>query len=70
MAKPILGLTPRQFWLHDRVRDCIEALQRQDLEEDYDNYRIKAKELAEELLYAVTEWERYYEKTNNQQNKV
>lgn len=58
--KPPLGLYPRHFWLHDRVRDCIDALHRLDLDEDYDKYREKAKELAEELLYAVTEWEKYY----------
>ena len=58
--KPPLGLTPRCFWLHDRVRDCIDALHRQDLSEDYDEYRKRVKELAEELLYAVTEWEKYY----------
>lgn len=58
--KPPLGLTPRDFWLHDRVRDCIAALARLDLEEDYDKYRKAAHELGKELVYTTVEWEKYY----------
>lgn len=62
--KPPLGISPRHFWLHDRTRECIEALYNLDFQEDYDKYREKAKELAVELLYATTEWEKYYKEVN------
>ena len=58
--KPPLGLTPREFWLRNRVSECIDALARaQDIEE-WNAYRVQAKLLADELSYAVTEWEKYY----------
>lgn len=63
--KPPLGLCPRHIWLHDRTRDCIDALYRLDLDENYDRYREKAKELATELHYAVTEWEKYYNEADD-----
>lgn len=55
------ALNPRGFWLHDRTRDCITALRELDFIEDYHAYREQAKQLAKELLYAVTEWEKYYD---------
>lgn len=61
MKKTPEGLNPRGFWLHNRTRDCITALRDLDFNEDYLAYREQAKLLAEELLYAVTEWEKYYD---------
>ena len=58
--KPPLGLTPRHLWLYDRVQDCIAALSRLEREENYNEYRIRAHEFAQELLYCTTEWESYY----------
>jgi len=58
--KPPLGLTPRDFWLRDRIDECIESLKRQQLNEDWDIYRRKSKLFAEEILYVVAEWEKYH----------
>lgn len=60
MNTPIL--TPRHFWLRERTLEIIEVLTRLELRDDWENYRKLAKEFAEELLYCVTEWEKYYSK--------
>lgn len=58
--KPPLGLTPRHFWLKDRIRDCILALQRLEESEDWTLYLKKSLELAKEIQYAAEEWEKFY----------
>lgn len=62
MNKPPIGLQARHFWLFQRTHECVEALMRLELSDDesWEKYRDKAKFLAEELLYSVTEWEKYY----------
>ena len=60
MKKPILGLTPRHLWLYGRVQECVTALQRLEIEDDFEAYRKKAHKFAQELIYATTEWETYY----------
>lgn len=55
-----LGLIPRQAWLRQRVIECVDALRRMEDLENWDAYRMVAKTLADELTYAVTEWEKYY----------
>lgn len=59
--KPPLGLTTRNFWLQQRAATCVTALHTLSNEEDWEKYKIKAKYFSTELLYAVTEWEKYYE---------
>jgi len=58
--KPPLGLYPRHFWLKERIRDCIFALQRLEETENWDLYLKKSLDLAIEIQYAATEWEKYY----------
>lgn len=60
LSKPTMGLTPRHFWLRNRVSECIRALDRIEEIEDWDEYKTCALELSSELLYCVTEWEKFY----------
>lgn len=53
-------LTPRHHWLHNRTKDCIDSMKELEKINNWEEYRIHARNLAEELLYAVTEWEKYY----------
>lgn len=53
-------LLPRHYWYKDRMMDCIEALNRAEHAEDWDAFKSQAKELARELLYIATEWDKYY----------
>ena len=53
-------VTPRQFWLRERTLECIDAIAQLELSEDWESYREKTKAFAQELLYAVIEWEKYY----------
>lgn len=53
-------LTPRHKWLQSRVHDIIGELYSIAHIEDWQAYRAAARELAEELHYAVTEWDKYY----------
>jgi hypothetical protein len=59
-GKPPLGLIPRHFWLRDRTIECVRALDQLESLDDWEMYRKHASQLAEELTYAVTEWEKYY----------
>lgn len=60
MNKPPLELMTRHFWLKQRVSDCIDALKRLEDIQDWSKYREQAKVFSNELHYAVTEWEKYY----------
>jgi hypothetical protein len=62
-AKPSVSILPRSIWLKYRVDHCIESIKNSSEIENWDEYRRKAADLASELLYAVTEWEKYYEKS-------
>ena len=53
-------INPRHFWLRERTKECVEALMNLELKDDWQQYRFQAKCLAEELLYTVMEWEKYY----------
>lgn len=58
--KPPLGLTPRHFWLKNRIKDCITALQRLEETENWDLYLKESLSFANEIKYAAEEWEKYY----------
>lgn len=58
--KPPLGIEPRHFWLKNRIRDCISALQRLEETEDWGLYLKQSLALADEIQYAANEWENYY----------
>ena len=63
MTKPPL-LTPRHYWYRERVQECLEALLTVNMRDELDIDH--ARELAKELLYCTTEWDKYY---NNSENK-
>jgi hypothetical protein len=58
--KPPLGITPRHFWLKNRIKECIMALSRVEKSSDWDLYLRKSLELANEIKYAAEEWSKYY----------
>lgn len=62
MTKPPIGLTPRDFWLRERSIECVNALHRFIEIEDWNDFKKYAKTFAEELLYCINEWDKYYEK--------
>lgn len=53
-------LTPRQLWLINRIQDCMDAIEPFKDQMTWEEYMYHCKELAEEMLYACTEWEKYY----------
>lgn len=59
-SKPPLGIIARHFWLKDRIRHCIFALQRIEETKDWDLYLEQSLNLANEIKYAAKEWEKYY----------
>jgi hypothetical protein len=62
-----IKLTPREEWLQKRTRDCSVALFRLSCKElEWEDFRAAAEVIATELLYAVTEWEKYYPKENKE----
>jgi hypothetical protein len=58
--KPPIGIVPRHFWLKNRIRDCICALQLIEESEDWDLYLKRSLDIAHEIKYAAEEWEKYY----------
>lgn len=63
-AESIPILLPRQLWLVSRINDCVQNLNQMKLDKDWDwsDFIEHAKNIAEELLYVTTEWEKYYAK--------
>ncbi len=58
--KPPLGVIPRHFWLKERIKECINALQRVEETENWDLYLKQSLNFANEIIYAAEEWEKYY----------
>jgi len=53
-------LIPRQVWLINRVQQCVNELEEFKDNFTWEEYMQKSKKIAQELLYACTEWEKYY----------
>lgn len=53
-------MIPREEWLKKRINECIESLKELNRLEDRGQFNKAALELANELLYATTEWDKYY----------
>lgn len=53
-------MTPRQIWFKNRIIECIEELQRINAIEDWIMFKNKAHDLAKELMYATSEWDKFY----------
>lgn len=61
---------PREIWLRNRVMGCLEALRHFQYDENWERFREYSKRFAEELLYAVTEWEKYYQKKDKSNEQM
>jgi hypothetical protein len=60
-----MSITPRQAWFRKRIDEAIEEIIHISRIEDWDEYKDKAHEVALEILYATTEWDKYYRNINN-----
>jgi hypothetical protein len=60
MSEENINFTRRHVWFKKRVEECMLAISAHK-NVDWTQYRVLTKELAEDLLYAVTEWDKYYE---------
>jgi hypothetical protein len=59
-----MGLTLRQEWFKNRIKEIINELNYLENEMSWIRYKEKSHELACELLYATTEWDKYYRNIN------
>lgn len=66
----MINLTPRQVWFQNRINECIEELKQLNGAQDWISFKINdyelACELACELIYATTEWDKYYKDINEE----
>lgn len=53
-------MTPRQEWFKNRIDECLKELARINELKDWIEFKNQAHELGCELLYATTEWDKYY----------
>lgn len=53
-------MTPRQEWFKNRIDELLLELQRLNRINDRIEFKNQAHLLACELLYATTEWDKYY----------
>lgn len=65
--KPPIQLTPRYVWLIQRTSDCIACLDKFRDQTSWEQYMTRAKEMAKEILYCTTEWEKYYKDSESNQ---
>jgi hypothetical protein len=61
MNKEPYGMLPRHIWLRLRIVEAVDKLRQLSVCEDWDTFKQEAKTLSKEILYCVTEWEKYYE---------
>jgi len=54
-------MTPRQEWLKHRVDECLKQLEKLNKLDDRKEFIREALVTAYELLYATSEWEKYYD---------
>lgn len=66
MESDLAKLTSREEWLKQRTIDLIDNLYKLITKDDWRNFRYMAKEFAEELHYATTEWDKYYQANNKE----
>ncbi len=57
-------MSPRDIWLYNRIQDFATLIGNADAS-DRETYMDLIKGMAKEILYCVTEWEKYYEKNQN-----
>ena len=57
-------MTPRQEWFKKRINECLQELSKLNESNDWIEYKNQAHELACELLYSTTEWDKYYRQIN------
>jgi len=59
-GEEIVALIPRKVWLKNRICECLDIMSEARKIEDWESFKISAMELAEEILYATTEWDKFY----------
>lgn len=64
------GLVPRKEWFRQRVRDCIAEIAALDSMANWNEYMGKSLEIAAELTWAATEWEKCYPGDENDRKKA
>ncbi len=57
-------LTSRDEWLKARTISLIDEMHKLITKKDWRDFKYMAKRFAEELHYAVTEWDKYYPKND------
>lgn len=50
----------RQAWFKKRIEECLENIAELNKFQNWNEFREQAHELACELLYATSEWDKYY----------
>lgn len=55
-------MTPRNIWLQNRILEFSNSISSIN-PSDWSTYIDSVREHAEEILYCVTEWEKYYKET-------
>ncbi len=53
-------MNTRQQWFKKRIDECLGSLAELNKIQDWIEFKQQAHELACELLYAATEWDKYY----------
>lgn len=53
-------MTPRQVWFKDRIDELIKQLAEVQQIYDWQRYKQIDHEIASELMYVCTEWDKYY----------
>lgn len=55
----VINMINRHLWFKKRIADCVTSLQILD-EQNWEEYLKISHEIAKEIAYAATEWEKYY----------
>lgn len=58
-------MTPRKKWFQNRITECLENLMmvnQMDIltPENWEEFKNKSHELAQEITYVATEWDKFY----------
>lgn len=62
-------MIPRQVWFKSRIDECLAHITKANELQDWIEFKNQVHELACELLYATTEWDKYYRDINGYHNK-
>lgn len=54
------AMIPRNVWFKCRVDECLEEIRKLNADSDIIEYKKEVSDLANELIYAVNEWNKFY----------